>query len=137
MVGGGPRDEFELAQVVPGLLLLEAGGAITAGGTFAVTGTAGAEQVTMLWGDFAFGDTFGHGNDTLVFDAATGAFSAARDSTSAVLDSATLDAKIPGGASGTTLAFTNESRELTYLIDTDTMTIGTQIITNTAAPLIA
>jgi hypothetical protein len=52
-----------------------------------------------------------------------------------VLDSATLDAKIPGGASGTTLAFTNDSRDLVYLIEADTMTIGSQIIGTTQAPL--
>ena len=44
---------------------------------------------------------------------------------------------IPGGASGTTLEFTDDSRDLVYLIDTDTMTIGAQVITNVAAPLIA
>ncbi|MCB2048882.1 MAG: tandem-95 repeat protein [Novosphingobium sp.] len=118
-------------------LELAAGGEVTAGGSFAVMGTSGSEQVTMLHGTFTFDDTFGHGNDTLSFDAATSAFTAVRDSASAVLDSATLDAHIPGGASGTTLAFTNDSRDLVYLSDTDTMTIGTQIITNTAAPLIA
>ncbi len=105
------------------------------GGRFHVEGTASAEQVSLLHGQFTFDDTFGHGNDTLVFDAATSAFTAARDSASAVLDSATLDAKIPGGASGTTLAFTNDSRDLVYLIEADTMTIGTQIIGTTQAPL--
>lgn len=124
-------------------LLLAAGGEVTAGGTFAVTGTDGAEHVTMLHGDFDFDDTFGHGhghghgNDTLTLDAATTAFTAVRDSRSVLLDSVTHDAKIPGGASGTTLEFTDDSRDLVYLIDTDTMTIGTQVITNVPAPLIA
>ena len=135
-----PAGGFPLAPLPPALvagLELAAGGEVTAGGSFAVMGTSGSEQVTMLHGTFTFDDTFGHGNDTLSFDAATSAFTAVRDSASAVLDSATLDAHIPGGASGTTLAFTNDSRDLVYLSDTDTMTIGTQIITNTAAPLIA
>ncbi len=58
-----------------------------------------------------------------------------RHSTSAVLDGATLDAEVPGGASGTTLSFTNGDRDLIYLIDTNTMTVGAQTITATAAPL--
>lgn len=131
--GGDPAIEARL--------LLAAGGEVTSGGTFAVTGTDGAEHVTMLHGDFDFDDTFayghGHGNDTLTLDAAKTAFTAVRDSRSVLLDSVMLDAKIPGGASGTTLEFTDDSRDLVYLIDTDTMTIGTQVITNVAAPLIA
>jgi hypothetical protein len=127
--GGDPAIEADL--------LLATGGEVTAGGTFAVTGTDGAEQVTMLHGTFDFDDTFGHGNDTLTLDAATTVFTAVRDSGSVLLDSMMLDAKIPGGASGTTLEFTDDSRDLVYLIDTDTMTIGTQVITNVAAALIA
>jgi hypothetical protein len=114
-------------------LQLNAGGEVAAGGRFHVEGTAGAEQVSLLWGTFDFDQTFALGGDSLLFPDAADTFTAARQGNAAILQGAELSAKIPAGQTGATLYFEQDARLLVF--DSGDMLIGTQIITGTASPL--
>ncbi len=123
--GGNPAAQAQL--------LLEAGAVVSAGGKFHVEGTASAEFVTVLHGDFEFGSSFASGGDSIGFNFAAPTYTAVRQGDAVLLDGTDTSALLPGPAVVTTLDFDGQVRN--FLLDAGTMTIGTQIITTTESPL--
>lgn len=97
-------------------------------GTYSVFGTAGTEHVLMLDGSFTFDPSFNRGGDTLAFTRNAGEFTAVRQGSSVVLNSEGIEARIPIGTAGTTLAFADVDVVLRLDEATGKVLIGNQQI---------
>lgn len=96
------------------LLLMETGGAVTAGGNLTVFGTSGAETIHILHGNAVLDASFNLGGDRIVLQDAADAFTAQLNGSRVVLDSGHMDVTIPVGIEGVTIAFADEDRILRY-----------------------
>ena len=119
-------------------LFLAAGTSASAGGKIGIFGTASTELLSLLSGTISLDPSFNKGGDIISFNLPATDFLASRVGSSVLLDSATTDALIPIGTTGTTLTFTDgDDRYVLYDSTIPGVLIGDQIITGTPSALMA
>lgn len=124
--GADLPDEGDLG--VSARLLLSPGGTATAGGNFDIFGSAGAEKLTLLAGDFQLDPSFNRGGDEVAFGAAAPSFTAVREGSAVVLTQGESEIYIPVGLAGLDLNFAGETRTLLYNQELQAVFIGSQTI---------
>lgn len=106
---GGP-DPQATAQ-----LLIASDASATASGKLDVFGAAGSETLDLFSGSITLDPSFNHGGDTLALHEVATDFTAQRIGSSVFLDGTGIDALIPIGPNGMTLAFSGgDERTLLY-----------------------
>lgn len=105
------------------------------GGKLAVFGSNGANNLSFNAGEITLDPSFARGEDQLTLFAPTSTFSVALFGSSVKLDGQFIDMTIPIGAVGQVIHFDNADRVLVFDAASNQVTIGSQIVTSTAAPL--
>lgn len=120
-------------------LILPKGAAATATGSGDVFGTAGAQRVIVadLTGQVTLDPSFNAGGDTLVLAGAAAGWSVVRSGSSVRFSDGDTSVVLPVGIVGADVQFGDGVRAVRFSQGAGTILLGDQVVTTTAAPIVA
>lgn len=116
-------------SVIPSIISSESNGnlflskekSVMVGGDFTLYGTAGSEKVHLLHGEIKLDPSFNRGNDLIILEQITSAFTAKRHGSQAIFSSTDLTFSVSVGTEGMGIRFADGSHELRYDLSTQSI----------------